>query len=196
MNLGIDIDDVLFDTSTCIFKELSILTGRNLSVDERAVSYDISKDLGIDKDIVLQAIDSAVRVNKQVILPDVEEVLDYLCKYTKTAYLISNRKKYCPMQRTLEHVGTINTKMVFYVLYSNRYKDGRPNKAQLINFYNIELFIEDNPIVIKDVVENTKATVLIMSRPWNKDILNSDRIIRVKNWLQIKKAIDNYTEEK
>jgi len=63
------------------------------------------------------------------------------------------------------------------------------DKKDLVNALHLDLYIEDHPEIALDLVKHTKCTVLLMSWPWNEYIKETDRLIRVENWNDVREYI-------
>jgi uncharacterized HAD superfamily protein len=48
-----------------------------------------------------------------------------------------------------------------------------------------DVYVDDSPNVALEIINNTGARVLLVDRPWNRDLARHHRITRVRDWEQL-----------
>lgn len=182
MKIGIDLDNVVFDSATVILDELRSHT--DVEIKEIG-SYWIEEAFDIDKHLVDKAVRKTISASHLPILTGVDRVLNWLQDICPPLYFISDRpvKHY---HSTWNQLRNINLEKNLIIL-TDKIREEKPlNKIYLTNMLDIDIFIEDRPDTINDLYLKTKCDILVFDRPWNKDIYETDRIFIMKNWIEIR----------
>ena len=184
MRIGLDVDDVILDTSTEIIKEVS--KRLNIEADkEMCTSFSIETVYGVKPEVAKDIVCSVL--NRGYIPPKSNAIncINLLWLAQKCSiYLISNKHKeiYDHDVKLLKDLGLY---IPFTLILVEKAKNGTPAKAKIINKKDIELFVEDRSDTILDILANTNCKVVVMDAPWNRDIKEGSRVLRVKNWLEL-----------
>ena len=176
MKIGCDIDDVLFHLAPLMMDFLNKKYNKNVKLEE-IESYYLEELFGIGYDELI-----AASVACSQIAHPVEDAVDVINSTMNYIHFISNRR-IVDYARTAEHIVGLNLKPDWNLTHCDL---GRINKYDLINEFNIHIFIEDRAQTVLDIVEYTDCTAFLFDRPWNKKVLQHNRIIRVNSWERIK----------
>jgi len=172
----IDIDDVIFKTASHILETLGLFFNEQYSINSLSI-YDIEECLKLPSDIVTDAIDIAVSNEYPELEKDSRKTIKWLSQFYDITLLTSrNGSEY--LDCTLDALANRD------IIY-NSLRFGK-DKVSFINSMSIEVFIEDNPEYIKDVVDTCNTTVLVYDKPWNKQFKESQYLHRVYNWQEVK----------
>uniref|UniRef100_A0A6H1ZWI7 Uncharacterized protein n=1 Tax=viral metagenome TaxID=1070528 RepID=A0A6H1ZWI7_9ZZZZ len=184
MRIGLDVDDVILDTSTEIIREVS--KRLNIEADkEMCTSFSIETTYGVKPKVAKDIVRSVLW--RDYIPPKSNAIncINLLWLTQKCSiYLISNKHKeiYDHDIKLLKELG-LYIPFAFYLV--GKAKNGTPAKAKVINKKGIELFVEDRSDTILDILANTNCKIVVMDAPWNRDIEEGGRVLRVKNWLEL-----------
>lgn len=66
---------------------------------------------------------------------------------------------------------------------------GHDDKYLVANTYNFDVVIDDSERHLENYFNNSKATVFVFDRPWNKHLQDSKKMIRVKSWKEFDEHI-------
>ena len=69
---------------------------------------------------------------------------------------------------------------------------GTHNKLKTIKKYNIDLFFEDKHDNACDISEEFNIPVILFNTPYNQDPVPKN-VVRVNNWIEAKKWVDNWS---
>jgi uncharacterized HAD superfamily protein len=67
---------------------------------------------------------------------------------------------------------------------------GGLSKGKTKSDVKCDFYLDDSPKNVVDLFENTDALVMLMDRPWNKDV--TDKIVRVKSWEDVLRNVKMY----
>lgn len=183
--LGIDIDDVLFETAPFLLQAIEKETGKSVDI-EKLNTYSLEENLRLSSDILVPLIKEILST---AILEPVHRAVEILNMLDKPICFISNRH-YSLVEITMQNIRAIGLTAPHKVfLLGNHHDMDTPNKAYIINMYSISVFIEDNPDVILDVYNRCSCDILVFDRPWNRHIAENNRIVIVRNWNEIREFI-------
>lgn len=179
-NIGVDIDDVVLDTSSLIISELKKIVG-DIEI-EKIQSFELEKHLDIDKRKVEKVVKNILELNY---IPPIEGAIEGLKKLGekyKPIYFISNKKSYL-YEHNLKLLDNLNLDIDYELHLCTKTAQGVPNKARIINDLNITLFIEDRSDTIEDIIKRTSSFVFVFDKPWNRQLKTVlGRMLRVKDW--------------
>jgi 5'(3')-deoxyribonucleotidase len=190
IKIGIDLDDCVFDTSTPIIERLN----EEFKIDikwEDLNTFELEEQYNLDKKKVNKIVQEVLKTDLKPIFGAVEAIkfFTYVCD---GVYLISFRK-----QSLLEHTVNNLAKIGFtngrhkLILTRARDKDGSPAKWKIVNENDIDIIIEDRADTIESLYKNTKATILVFDRPWNRSVKENDRIYIMERWNDIRQFVLN-----
>ena len=172
-SIGIDIDDTVFYTASYIL----VLLGRFFNEYfplERLTKYSIEDCLHIDKEIVEDAVDLAISNPDLKSFEDADRIIKWLSEWYNIHFITFRKPKF--VSETIELLDKL---CIPYFLHMC------DKKSEIINNEGICVHIEDRPNTIKDIYDNTDCTILVYDRPWNVNIKQNGRIIRVYSWQDI-----------
>ena len=52
-----------------------------------------------------------------------------------------------------------------------------------------DFVIEDRPDTIDDIYRRTECNILVMDKPWNREIAENGRISIVRDWMEVKQVL-------
>ena len=192
--IAIDIDNVVFDTTRLILQKLGFK-----DIDktfEKVTDLNMTIIFGIPYDEVRATIDAAVLDPNPIIIPGAVEVLKWLQKYYDVVFITSRRNDRNIVKATYSNIfKLLETPVIieFRELFIPQW-----NKSAIMNYYDVEILIEDNKDMICGALRETFADILLFDRPWNQGSewvpeKYKNRLNRVRNWGFIKDwLIDNY----
>lgn len=176
-NIGIDIDCTVFDTITPILDYIGKFHGVKFK-KEQIHEVNIEKSLNISKKLTMEAVDFAVENENLEIYKDAKEVIQWLAEHYNI-YFITYRP-FTVRKYTVKLLNTLD--IDYHITYTKR----EFGKTSHIIGRKIGVFIEDEATTIRDIAKVTDCTCLVYDHPWNKRVLQNDKIIRVHNWKEIK----------
>ena len=191
MIIGSDLDSCILSTQDVInkiFKEEC-----DIDLTEKDITSYMLEDIlpDIDKSVIRNCINKTL---EQTIPPydNASIVLRYLNDLYGKIHIVSKRSgKIYP--HTLENIKQILPEPYNFELYFvGNYLD----KKYLVEALGINLFIEDHPEIALDIIKHTDCTVLLMSWPWNEHVRETDRLIRVENWNDVREYVVIQEENK
>lgn len=191
-NIGIDIDCTVFDTDTPILEYIWSFCGK--MYDRNILNGNLEESLPeLDKGLIKDAVDLAVARTDLEIYKGAKEVIQWLSKYYSISF-ITYRPYYSDIKREAVVIPPIHStakptmtllnrlEIPYEIVWANR-EDG---KHDYIKRRDIKVFVEDDAKTIQDIVDKTDCVCLVYNQPWNKELEQSDQIIRVYNWNEIK----------
>lgn len=183
MNLGIDLDDCILDTTPKIMEMLYEKFGYGPYSGDRCDNYKISEAFDVPEDIAEKAVQLAISSPDIEALPNVGNSINYLYYIGNNIYIISHRDKSL-YDVSIGQIRKAGVTIPYKLILSK--ESHMPTKSKYINRYNIDLFIEDRADTIESIHTDCKCRILIMDRPWNKLIKEDNkRLFRVYNWSDI-----------
>ena len=186
MKIAIDLDDCLIATSEDIVYRLESYFG--IKFDWTQIKdYSIEKNFCLDKEIVAHFVKESLEGNTTKPIENSVAIFNNIARKHFPAYIISHRRAYLyeHTKKRLDDLGFKNYELIL----SHEGSNTTPNKARIINELQIELVVEDRPDTILDLYKSTDSIVIIFNRPWNSEIDENERILRVSNWLEIQEYI-------
>jgi len=172
-SIGIDIDDTVFYTASYIL----VLLGRFFNEYfplERLTKYSIEDCLHIDKEIIEDAVDLAISNPDLKSFEGADRIIKWLSEWYNIHFITFRKPKF--VSETMELLDKL---CIPYFLHMC------DKKSEIVNNEGICVHIEDRPNTIKDIYDNTDCTILVYDRPWNVNVKQNGRIIRVYSWQDI-----------
>ena len=185
MEIGIDLDDVVFDFMGEWRKRLKAKTGIPYSRED-IKSYELSDLNGVTTDLMLSifkemAESGAMRTLD--LIPGSVETIKELMRDGHQLWYITGRRDNLDLQIdtrfSLEWHGIFNP--VFYT----------QNKGKTAKDLNLGLMIEDAPKYIEQL-NRMGVPTLVFNQPWNQEVKNR----RVKAWTEIKDIVTDLTHRR
>jgi len=177
---GSDLDDCILVTAPEILKELGKSSYDVLKSINR---FSISDCLNLPREVVDHAIDNVLERTDLQFDESFYKTFPRLLKLVGHIYIVTSRSTHLEPGRTI--LDRIMGRDEYTLVSSSRYDTGIPRKAEIINDYGINFFVEDRFATAVDIVERTNCFVILMSKPWNKRLTKPDRVLRVNNWYEI-----------
>ncbi|TFH25798.1 hypothetical protein E4G67_00480 [Candidatus Bathyarchaeota archaeon] len=176
---GIDLDGICFDFMHGFCNWLEEKVGVTVPDDEEITSYYWFEVVdGLDKDTFWEEFHKFGNANGYrdlALLPGAKEGLESIIAAGHEVMYITNRPEYAfaDTQVALErHQFPFRERLVF----------ANGSKAPHIRENNVDVFIDDSPRTIAEIVANTEATVYCMDYTFNRALNDLTGYVRVYNW--------------
>jgi len=185
IKLAVDLDDCLLNTSRLILDRINQYFSKSIKLEE-VVSFHIEKLFNLNAEvvdmIVQECLSTIIRPNRYAV-----EALNFLSDFYDICFITNRRStQYQSTKTNLEVLG-FKFKYDFYLC--NKDSRGIPAKAELLNKLGIEFIIEDRPDTIEDIYNRTNCNILVMDKPWNRNIAENGRICIDRDWMEIKQVL-------
>jgi uncharacterized HAD superfamily protein len=191
--IGIDIDEVISEFVKPYLEFHNNKFGTNINYEDisRPLFWE---DLGYNID-EMQILFDDFQENHLLpenfpLLSGSKEGINLLNKKNKLFIITSRPKKIFEQTKKFfdKHFPENDFKIFFSgeVHISNNSK----SKADICKKLNIDFLIEDGPKIALDCAKKG-IKVFLMDKPWNKDYEHHNNIIKVKNWEEIVKNLEN-----
>jgi len=181
IRLGWDIDDVVLDTSTEIIKEVE--KRANIEIDiNKIIVHSIEKCYPVDKKLVEECV---ISVLERSYIPPVTMASEFINCLLDNCISFLTRRPANLFEITLDQLYNIGIRKDFDLYLVENNNNEIPAKAEVINNKDIKVFVEDRSDTILDILANTNCNIITMDKPWNRDIQSGDRVLRVKDWLEL-----------
>ena len=184
MNIGVDLDGVVFRTDLLLIDRVNKIFGLNLNYYD-ITAYNMFDSYVSDKKILKKIISKVISMPRLPLSENVQFILDLLSKKHNIYFITSRYKE----NRNSTISQLLDLDIYDYELYMT---DGEETKSRYINELGIDIFVEDNIKHVEEIYNNTDCKILIMDRPWNKGKETNERIDRVFGWLQVYSVVENY----
>uniref|UniRef100_A0A6H1ZPD8 5' nucleotidase n=1 Tax=viral metagenome TaxID=1070528 RepID=A0A6H1ZPD8_9ZZZZ len=175
MIIGSDLDGCIFRTWEAMAKYAKDF-GYNVEYSD-IYSYNSF----LPEEIIQEAVKYALSRQYLPTMPGTEVIVDWLSVISDELHFITHR----PLD-VIGHTITQLDPIIPYTKYKLHLVTDKFNKVAVINRHNIDYMIEDHPETIEQIYENTDCICLVYSHPWNRNVEEKDRVIRVKNWIEIR----------
>jgi hypothetical protein len=196
MNIGTDLDDCIVNTAELIVMLLNIRFNKCVDVKD-AKSYNLEVLYpDVPDNVVKYAVSDVISL---ATVPLVEVNADYYINrlssyYNTVLHVITYRPNdvYRSTLQLLQDNLIKNFKLHFVSGKNGRYTPTiqTPDKAKLINDLELNIYIEDRPDIIEDILDKTKCQIIVYERPWNKGKFeNSERLQNCKTWKDINELL-------
>lgn len=187
MRIGIDIDDVITDTSDVI-KEYIAKQKNCKKLKEHMV--EIMKGVPVNPEVVQFGLENYIKVFQEVeAKKNASQVIQRLLEKGNEIYLITARGENLDFFKGSEKV-TIDFLKDNHIYYTKIIFNAT-NKAQLCKDNQIDLMIDDS-IVHCENVKNVGIKSIVFSSEVNMGI--NTTVERVNDWLQLEKRIEDMKE--
>lgn len=177
MRIGIDIDGVISDFVS-EFNKIILNKYNYPLIDSEIYLHDLYLVLGVKQEECIELIEKTIEKDLNLV-KDAKQVLDIIKKQNEIYILTARSIKF--KETTIDW---LKRKSIPYnkILFLNE-----GEKYSCIE--NFDIIIED---CLKDAINWRKKVknVIIFDRPWNKTLDVKKQLIRVKNWVEILKKIE------
>uniref|UniRef100_A0A6M3LJL0 5' nucleotidase n=1 Tax=viral metagenome TaxID=1070528 RepID=A0A6M3LJL0_9ZZZZ len=163
--IGLDADDVIFDTSSLILEKLGI----DNSNRSKLTKFSIEDTFNISKDEVYEAVVEAC--GSDYIEPVINAIY-YLKKIISRygrIWIISNRKS-IPITKSIQQLENLGfDRSQFGIFHTANNEEGIPDKAPVVKGLELDVFVEDRLDTALDVYSKCRdCEVILMDAPWNR----------------------------
>lgn len=182
MIVGVDLDDVILNTSYRILKCVNAYYESDYKWED-IYCYSIEDAFNLDKEVVDYCVQVALQSEIEPVYGAIN-ILNWLTKTEEVWVSVVTRRRNDLLSFTTDYLNKIGLK--YYSLFLTHESDSKMTKSDVANSLKMNVFIEDSPETIKDLYEKTNCDILVMDKPWNRTISENDRIYIVNNWMQIR----------
>lgn len=189
MRIGIDVDDVLFETTKNWINFYNETYNGNIKYEEQII-YDIAET----EEESTRLFDEFCRTHHFLKMTPIDGSIEAITKLNKEHELIVITSRRTIIEKETynairTYFGT-NIKQIF-MTGNHRGDKTRTTKKQICKQENCEMIIEDAYHHAIHCAENG-IKVLLYNRPWNQEKKENGKIIRVNNWKEISEIIQNH----
>ena len=170
MKIGIDIDDTIYHTASNILLLLGRFFNEYFPL-RRLKKYSIEDCLHIDKEIVEDAVDLTVSNPDLECFNKADKIIKWISGWYNIHFITHRSPKF--VDETTELLDKLCVSYTLHMI---------DDKSKVINNENLLVHIEDRPDTVMNIYNKTDCIILLFDRPWNIDIKQNERIIRVYNW--------------
>ena len=184
MKIGIDIDEIVVEFFRKYLEFFNRQFQKNLMFED-LVSYNIWDVSNISKEDVLSSVREfydSIHFDEVALVEGVREALIEISK-ENDIFFITSRPKIIE-DKTHFFLNNLLGEINFKLHFSGGTWEGSKAKGDLCKEIGIDFFIEDNSNYALGCAENGIQTFLF-DKPWNKDCVEHENIVRVKNWKAI-----------
>jgi len=187
-NIGIDLDDVVFEFVNTLIKNYRIKHSKNINYED-VFTYHFSKVFNHTDENMNKIIDNIFdneKIRNMDLCDNAYESIKELSE-ENNLYFITSR--FNNIEATLESLDKNFRGLYSETIFSsNPYvKTPGKSKGEICEEYKIDFMIEDSKEHAIDCAERGTTTFLL-EKPWNKEHTKHNNIIKVKNW---KEVLDN-----
>jgi len=193
MKIAIDIDDTVLNFLDGFFSFYK--KHHNPSFDykrEKVSNYLFEDILGIDTNKVISLFSEFKKTHffkKMTPLDGAKEAIIKLSKGNEIIFITARPSDL--NQETKEHLDSLFPKHNFQIIHSHDSKNNKiKEKADFCKDLGIEVIIEDDKKAALNCAQKGIACFLI-DQPWNRDMGDCARIMRVKTWPEIVEKVTN-----
>lgn len=190
MKIGIDIDNVISDSSPEYLKKFNDKFNTEVKYTEIRSYFFTSKDTGVEEVRISEFFDNLLIDEEfQVNIPPYPEALTVIRKWINEGYFIHyitarpevSRKATEMWLKKYRLTGKNTTVDLFN---GAKFRNDASYKKMTAKSLGIDLLIEDS----REMARVMDFPVLLLDRPWNKGKLKKN-IKRVKDWAEIEKFV-------
>lgn len=193
LKIGIDLDDVIVDT---IKNFILFCEENNLEVKHSDFSsYYLCPEKGLDKAKRFELFTDFNNHSLSLDICFVEGAKNSLKKLHKKhdLFIVSSRPKRARVSSTKFIIDNFGEDFFKKIIYLENNLEDTATKTDLCKGMGISLLIEDRKKYSLCCAKNG-IKVLLMDKPWNRDIEYHKNIIRVNNWKEIVEKIKGLTK--
>jgi len=185
MKIGIDLDDVVFDFISLVLKKYKEIFAKEILFEEVSSFY-FSNIFNLSQEEVnlffKKILTKEIVINMN--LCDFSKETIHELSKTHEIFFVTSRVD--AREGTLEslekHFQEIDFKLIFS---SNPYcKNKGKTKGEICNELGIDFMIEDSK-EHTEICAGQGIKTFLLEKPWNKDCMEHENIIKVKNWKEI-----------
>lgn len=166
MRISLDVDDVLADTKSVLIKYITLIRGK--------CDWDFNqwefKEGGISREAFLEIYKLVWHVHNNEIKATInsDEIKEIMKNNDITLVTARDKDDIPPLKRWLKH----NFAGIDFKVINTR---GIKEKLEL----DFDIYIDDSPVLLQYKKDHRK--LIIVEQPWNKNIRESETVIKVKN---------------
>lgn len=188
MKIGIDLDDVVVEFVRPFLAIYEKETNKKKKVED-IFTYQLWIPLGISRE---ETIDIAEKFYKTDLFENgdliegAKEFIEDLHRDHEIVFVTSR-----PLhlkEKTENFIRKHFPTQEFKIIYTGDFTGNGKTKAQICEEDKIDVLIEDNKVYVSECSEKGTMCFLI-DKPWNQNHIENNKIIRVKNLLEIKEHL-------
>jgi uncharacterized HAD superfamily protein len=187
MKIAVDIDGVLIDLMVEYCRIFNSIYGTSYKKDD-VTSWEFFNDWGISENEAFTVFNQIYEDSMSVpfIDDDAPSIIKSL-NLRNEVFIVSARESKFKLP--------IIKKLKFHNIKQNiHYKElilltHRPYDLKLSQGF--DLYVDDNPNLVEPIKELNNKFLLLYDQPWNQNSYCENNVIRVHNWREVQKVIDN-----
>jgi uncharacterized HAD superfamily protein len=189
LKIGIDIDEVLVEFVRPYLEFHNQKFGKSLKLEE-VKKFHFWEDLGFSLEEIQPLFEE---FNKSFILledmPFFENAKESVLKLSENneIFFITSRPE--KIRQGTENFLKMHFANFKFINSGDTYGGVKKNKADICKENKLDLMIEDSSKIALECAQN-RIKVFLMDKPWNQDLNINENILRVKNWKEIMKKIE------
>jgi len=177
LKIGCDLDETIFYIGQDILDDINQGLGTAYKLKD-TTERSLRKSFNIDKEFSRKIVGKHIARLNLSLIKDARDVIRWLAQNHNINFI--TRRGNNVEEATIKLLD--NNLSISYMLYMR--EDGE--KYRIIQDQNIKVMIEDDADVVEDIIMTTDCIVLLIDKPWNRMLFQSERLIRVYSWREIK----------
>lgn len=184
MKIGIDIDEVIVEF---VKGYIRILENKGIKAEyEKTFSCNLWESYSISKEQALEIAEEYYKseyFNNIEFIEGAKESIETLGKYHEIYFITS--RPISLKEKTEEFIEKhFPNSSIILIFSGDLHKANGKSKAEICRENNIQVLIEDSFDYALESANNG-IKVILLEKPWNKNSLENEKILRVKNWEEI-----------
>ncbi|MEA1909825.1 MAG: hypothetical protein U9M89_02285 [Patescibacteria group bacterium] len=194
VKIAIDLDDVLSSFVAEFLKWYNIKLGTNYDFNDFK-DYHWSNWMDVSDEEAIEAVHEFFRTNQFNDLPVSSGAKEWVENLSKQhdLYLVTARQNVV-QEKTHDWISRNFAGLFKGILFGNHYPiDGASglSKGEICKNIGCGVIVDDNPQHIEALVENN-IKVIILDKPWNKEIQETENVKRAYSWGDATKYIESF----
>ena len=181
----VDFDDTLVDLAGQVVEGYNKIYGKNLQIqDMRSANSEENFDLSEEGLFEMYSqMEERGLWKSYTLLPDAKDTILSFPNHSWNILTAREKKDQYEITETLQREG-----LAFESIYGVRRHDDAKAKAEIALEGRADLVIEDNPFFASECAKAGLQT-LVLERPWNETLQESNNLIKVPNWKELRKYL-------
>ncbi len=187
MKIAVDVDGVILDIMTPFSKMFNEKHGTHYSLNDM-IKWDFFLDWDVSEKEFLEMFEKIFKneVRAKLIDDAIPEIMKVLNQNHNIDLLTARENTYKrQLIDTLKKWGIIKS-----VHYNKLLMVGNTTQDIKLN-YEYDVYIDDNPFLIKAISKKKYRHLLLFDQPWNQQSIKARNITRVYSWEEILEEVSN-----
>lgn len=180
LKIAVDVDGVCANTVPLIIKYFNRRYRKKYKIKD-IVYYEVEQMYGKNAQNYFEEIEKELYIKARPVPCSVEVLWWFWQNGCEIVYLTLRKKHFKELTRNW---------LVYYNYPESNNIITTTNKKEWLLNNRVDFVIEDNPYIAEEL--STITTVILYDYPYNRRISNNNKIIRVKNWNNIKEIFKNF----